>query len=304
MSFRPCMTSFTSRIKPAMPLVTRSWQGAVADLWTVDIGAGASGRYVARDPRFVIVLDPASAPMDLTCEDGTSETSVAIAYIPAGVSAESRFCQRGALCHLDLHFDQRILTQCFSGLNKQDLEALQRPLLLSGNPPARAIALLIAAELRAGAASDLVISSLATAFVCKVLHHAGSAEARAPQRGGLSPAQMQKVTALMRGRMHDRLTVADMAAHVGLSESWFAHAYRQSCGDTPYRALQSMRVRLAQTLLQEGRTIADIAASAGFADQAHLTRAFRSLTGQTPGTWRRNMLLQQDCTIPDSFTQD
>jgi len=79
------------------------------------------------------------------------------------------------------------------------------------------------------------------------------------------------------------MSVADMAEHVDLSESWFAHAYRQSCGASPYRALQALRVRTAQSLLQKGESIADIAATVGFADQAHLTRAFRPHTGQTPG---------------------
>jgi len=63
------MTSFTSRIRPLSPLVTRSWQGATLDLWKVDIAAGATGRYVARDPRFVVVLDSGQTSMDLTCGD-------------------------------------------------------------------------------------------------------------------------------------------------------------------------------------------------------------------------------------------
>jgi AraC-like DNA-binding protein len=34
--------------------------------------------------------------------------------------------------------------------------------------------------------------------------------------------------------------------------------------------------------------LADIAASAGFADQAHMTRRIRALTGASPAAWRRD----------------
>jgi AraC-like DNA-binding protein len=34
-------------------------------------------------------------------------------------------------------------------------------------------------------------------------------------------------------------------------------------------------------------SIADISAQLGFSDQAHLTKVFRSITGETPAVWRR-----------------
>jgi len=37
-----------------------------------------------------------------------------------------------------------------------------------------------------------------------------------------------------------------------------------------------------------GSSLAEIAAVAGFADQSHMTRAVRALTGQTPGDWLRS----------------
>ncbi|MFX0547186.1 helix-turn-helix domain-containing protein [Roseovarius sp. S1116L3] len=304
MSFRPSMTSFTSRIRPVSPLTTRSWQGATLDLWSVDIAAGARGRYVARDPRFVVVLDPLQTPMALDCEDGSGANAVSVAYIPAGVSAQSRFASAGPLQHLDLHFDKQRLVRSIADLASYAPELLARPFLISGTNTAHGIALLIARELASGEASEIVLQSLSTAFIHKVLDSAGASMSPRPQRGGLTRSQLQKVSALMQDRMHGALSVADMAEHVGLSESWFAHAYRQGCGASPYRALQALRVRTAQALLQQGEAIADTAVAVGFADQAHLTRAFRSHVGQTPGAWRKSMLSEQECAIPDSFSQD
>ena len=46
------------------------------------------------------------------------------------------------------------------------------------------------------------------------------------------------------------------------------------------------RVARARTLLRGGIRPAEVAALLGFADQAHLTRAFRNAMGTTPGRYR------------------
>ncbi|TMV72421.1 AraC family transcriptional regulator, partial [Thioclava sp. BHET1] len=40
-------------------------------------------------------------------------------------------------------------------------------------------------------------------------------------------------------------------------------------------------------LRDAAQSVAAIADATGFADQAHLTRAFRQQTGATPAAWRR-----------------
>ena len=84
------------------------------------------------------------------------------------------------------------------------------------------------------------------------------------------------------------LDVAEMAETVGLSESWFANVFKQTTGKTPLQWQLGKRIDLARKLLVESElTIADIAAQLGFSDQAHLTKAFRQIAGETPAAWRR-----------------
>ncbi len=45
------------------------------------------------------------------------------------------------------------------------------------------------------------------------------------------------------------------------------------------------RARIALTLIARGAALADSAASAGFSDQPHMTRAITALTGRPPGYW-------------------
>jgi transcriptional regulator GlxA family with amidase domain len=57
---------------------------------------------------------------------------------------------------------------------------------------------------------------------------------------------------------------------------------------SPHRWLLHARVRRAQqVLLEADARLAEVALASGFADQSHLTRVFRSLTGEAPGAWRR-----------------
>jgi AraC-like DNA-binding protein len=52
-----------------------------------------------------------------------------------------------------------------------------------------------------------------------------------------------------------------------------------------YRA--EARARSAwRRIVTGGGSLAEVAAGSGFADQAHMTRAVRELTGRTPGAWR------------------
>ncbi|WP_143042282.1 helix-turn-helix domain-containing protein [Citreimonas salinaria] len=226
-----------------------------------------------------------------------------MAYVPAGVAVRSQFSRGGRLTHLDLHFDATCLRHRLEAGALDAADLMARAVALPEAPDVAAVARLLARELDPEA-SALARDALATALAAKVFASAGPA-ATAPVRGGLTSRQLATIDALMRAEMRRRLAVSEMAESVGLSESRFAHAFRESRGQSPHRALQAMRVKAAQRLLQDPEhSIAEVAAEVGFADQAHLTGAFGTMVGQTPGAWRRARIAEQDSTIPDSFSQD
>jgi AraC-like DNA-binding protein len=45
------------------------------------------------------------------------------------------------------------------------------------------------------------------------------------------------------------------------------------------------RLALARAAIASGTSLADAAATAGFADQSHMTRHFKRAYGLTPGRW-------------------
>ena len=79
----------------------------------------------------------------------------------------------------------------------------------------------------------------------------------------------------------------ELEAVTGMSRYELARQFRASYGTSPYRYSLMRRLDFARSRLRGGARLADLALSAGFADQAHFTRMFRSAYGVTPGRYAR-----------------
>lgn len=107
-------------------------------------------------------------------------------------------------------------------------------------------------------------------------------------RGGLAPWQIRKVTSHVEAHLDQPIRNEDLATIVRLTPSHFGRAFRNSFGATPHEYLIRRRVERAQGLmLTTGARLSEIALDCGLADQAHLSRLFRRLVGETPRAWRR-----------------
>jgi len=212
-----------------------------------------------------------------------------ISYIPAGMPLWSQIVQAGEFHHIDLHFDGVALAQRLGDRFGRPwaTTALARPVTLATVPEIDQIAQLLAAELQGDGLHDLYGEGLVQAILGRVLASDQIARTE-PLRGGLTPHQMRRLTDFMQANLHRRVSVAELAAQIGLSESWFARAFKHSNGETPHGWQQSLRIMAAKAMLgRDDAALVEIAAATGFADQAHMTRAFRSVTGTTPAAWRR-----------------
>ncbi|MCL2656961.1 MAG: AraC family transcriptional regulator [Betaproteobacteria bacterium] len=82
------------------------------------------------------------------------------------------------------------------------------------------------------------------------------------------------------------LKLDDICAAAGLSSSYLIRAFKQCYGMTPHAYLTNCRIEYSRAQLKRGRAIAEVAAAAGFADQAHLQRTFKQFVAATPGQYR------------------
>lgn len=80
---------------------------------------------------------------------------------------------------------------------------------------------------------------------------------------------------------------AELEAVSGLSRFELARQFRAVCGTSPYRFSLLRRLDFARSRLAGEASLVEVALAAGFADQAHFTRLFKSAYGLTPARYAR-----------------
>lgn len=106
--------------------------------------------------------------------------------------------------------------------------------------------------------------------------------------GGLAAWQARRVVAYIEANLESSIRVKDLAALIHLSGSHFSRAFKQSFGQAPMTYVTLQRVQLAQRLLLTTEdSMCQISLACGMCDQAHLTRVFRRVVGDSPMAWRR-----------------
>ena len=171
-------------------------------------------------------------------------------------------------------------------------------MLLERHEGIEQLAALMLREIAAQTCEPLVLDALVTGmlgYFRRAHDEAGPTHetpcASCPSARGFSLRQQRQVLRFIDENLHRRITIAELAEAAGLSESWFARAFRAAMGDTPARLVTRKRVDRAKVLLRDpSEALADVAIATGFSDQAHFTRVFRTQTGTTPAAWRGQML--------------
>lgn len=129
------------------------------------------------------------------------------------------------------------------------------------------------------------------AEILREMGETGSPPTGERSRGGLAPWQIRKVTNYVAANLDQTIRNEDLAAIARLNASHFGRAFRNSFGEPPHEYVIRRRVERAQGLmLSTNAPLSDIALDCGLADQAHLSRLFRRVVGESPRAWRRARL--------------
>ncbi|MFM9835432.1 MAG: helix-turn-helix transcriptional regulator [Methylophilaceae bacterium] len=82
-----------------------------------------------------------------------------------------------------------------------------------------------------------------------------------------------------------KLTLDSVAKEIGISRSQFAELFSKLLGQTFFEYLTSHRIRVAQRLLKENKSVKVVASSVGFSSSSSFIRKFKEETGVSPGKW-------------------
>ena len=86
---------------------------------------------------------------------------------------------------------------------------------------------------------------------------------------------------------HHPVTMADLAAELGLSPDRARHVVREACGENFRRLLEKTRMSAAAALLLNSRLpVSEIAERCGYSNSAAFARGFTRVHGTSPRTWR------------------
>lgn len=256
---------------------------------TINIRSTDVRSYKVIDARF-----PASLRLPTHTHDTACVTVVLEGEFSERLLRRERVCSRGTILAkppLEPHddtFGRSGSRQLIVELQPDALEALfqrGRPwddVVHAHATEADALAQSVVRELViADSASPLAIEGLTLELLAYVWRLHETRVRRPP------PAWLLRVRESLTDQFRISLTVADLAADVGVHPTHLAREFRSYFGESVGHYVRRLRVEWSKLqLLTTADSLACIAVRAGFSDQAHFTRWFKRQTGVTPHRYR------------------
>lgn len=110
----------------------------------------------------------------------------------------------------------------------------------------------------------------------------------APSDARLGRRRLQRVVDYIQDHLSQDLSLSDLAKLLDMSPSHFKVIFKQSMGLPVHQYVIRSRVEYATDLIARGKLpLSDVALQAGFANQSHMARSMKRLTGVTPNAVRR-----------------
>jgi AraC-like DNA-binding protein len=118
-------------------------------------------------------------------------------------------------------------------------------------------------------------------------HDAATAAAATHSHKAILSTEIRKALAWLDRNLGEPLSMADLAASSGLSQSHFRLRFHKETGSTPSDYLNRRRVFRAKELLRSNHaSITEIAFRLGFQSGPYFAAVFKKLTGTTPSDYR------------------
>ena len=138
--------------------------------------------------------------------------------------------------------------------------------------------------------SELIFESLARVFLVKLIQKYGLQEEAYAFSRSFTARHYKRVLDFVARNYGRSILVEDLAREAALSPSHFAQLFKRTIGMSPMQFVMTYRVEQARKKLAEHETpLIDIAMSCGFSDQAHFSRVFKQIAGQSPSKYRAQL---------------
>jgi len=186
-----------------------------------------------------------------------------------------------------LYVSQQVVDECRDKEAGLDMAAYFSQPVVRDAAMGRALARAISA---AGQAQEsLRAEELTRSVLVRLLQRYGERRSSGDETRSAGMARMVCIRDYLRSHFDQDITVDALAREAGLSRVHLTRAFAQQFGVPPHIYLNAVRLERAQAGMLAGQSLAEVAASCGFADQSHFSRRFKGSVGVAPGAWLRQM---------------
>ena len=134
-------------------------------------------------------------------------------------------------------------------------------------------------------ATPLAVEALALELVSRIIR------AEKPRKENEAPKWLKRIEEFLNEHFEDPITLDQLSQIAGVHGVHLIRTFRKFHGTTVGEYLRRRRIEFACKLLQSSKlSVTQVAIQAGFYDQSHFTRTFRSFVGLTPGQFRSQFL--------------
>lgn len=269
----------------------KSWTGVRATVTEVRCDGHLHVDLGSEWTRLSVALEEVGGPMEIRLNpwrdrSASDDVPHPLSLIPAHLGAHGRASGIRFMRHLMLQFDGPTLAHMLE--DEIDLTDAFAPRLMFSNPGIMHLAQLFADECASSEPKSRLYGDTLSIALLVALSRLNTSKDQSNKRGQLAPWQIRRVTEYLSAHLGDDIQLQTVCDLVKLSRSYFSRAFKISTGLAPHQWLLQARIAKAkQLLLESGRQLAQIAVDIGFADQAHFTRTFRRMVGQSPRAWQR-----------------
>lgn len=109
-------------------------------------------------------------------------------------------------------------------------------------------------------------------------------------------AMVYKAVEYLQSCLHREVTVAECAAQVHLSGSYFSSLFKRVTGMTLTQYVTAERIRKAKAMLIDGVPVQEIASAVGYEERRYFSDMFKRSTGMTPSEFRESYHMESNGT--------